>query len=154
MAKPLSDTEIDYIIKSKLAQFPVKGGTTSTRKVSWTQDEIDLMDSVILEYLTKKCCSRERTAQEIKQRWDVNISTARRYVKETIGRMADNYDEDSERMRKLWLEKVQNILESAVATGNKTDALRSLDLLAKSMGLYKENVRISGGDTPIQFDFQ
>ena len=152
--KPLSDTEIDYIIKTRLEQFPRNGGTTSSKKVAWNQDELELIDSVIMDYLTKKGYSRERTAQTIKERWDVHLSTARRYVKDTISRMSDAVEEDTDKMRKLWLERVENVLESAIATGNKEAAIRSLDLMAKSMGLYRENVNISGGDTPIKFDFQ
>ncbi len=146
--------KIDAIIKSRLAQFPCKGGTTSSKKVTWSNEEKEIMDAVIMSYITEEGLSRERTAQQLVERWDISLSTARRYVKECIDRMAQNFEEDNDKLRKIWLERVENILSSAIESHQKDSALKALDMLAKSFGLYKDNVNINGGDSPIKFDFQ
>ena len=44
---------IDSIINSRLKQFPAKGAHQNSRKVGWSDDELQLIDSVIWDY-TKK----------------------------------------------------------------------------------------------------
>ena len=83
------------------------------------------------------------------------MSTARRYVTDSIKRMASRYtEEDQEEQRRVWLERCEAILQDAIETKDKQSALRALDLMAKSLGLYKEtkdvNLDVDGG---ISFDF-
>lgn len=145
--------KIDAIVKARLATFPCKGGTTSSRKTTWSEAELELIDGVIMQYMTEQGLSRERTAQQIMDRWDISLSTARRYINDAIKRMADNFKDDSEHLRKIWMERCESILTDAIENHQKDSALKALDMLAKSMGLYRENVNISGGETPIHFDF-
>lgn len=144
---------IDGIIKARLATFPVKGGKTSSKSTTWLEEELELMDSVILEYITAQGLSREKTAQQIAERWGVSIRTARRYVSESIKRFAES-NSSSEHSRELWLERCESILQDAIESRQKDTALKALDLLAKSMGLYKETKDINvSGDGSIKFDF-
>ena len=147
--------EIDALINSRLQQFPRKGGKTSSRNISWSDAEISIIDSVILDYIAKQGLSREACAQQIYSRWDISMSTARRYVTDSIKRMASRYtEEDQEEQRRVWLERCEAILQDAIETKDKQSALRALDLMAKSLGLYKEtkdvNLDVDGG---ISFDF-
>lgn len=146
--------KIDAVIRTRLEQFPRNGGKTSTRKVAWNEDEIELIDAVILQYITEQGLSRERTAHQIMDRWGIALSTARRYVKECIGRMAEKVTAENDHMREIWLERVESILANSIEGQQKDAALKALDMLAKSFGLYRENVQISGGEEPIKFDFQ
>lgn len=145
--------KIDAVIKTKLSCFRARGGSVLPKKAFWTESEIELMDGVILSYITEQGMSRERTAQQIKERWGISMSTARRYIKECIDRLAANTQEDSEKMRRIWMERCESILTDAIENHQKDSALKALDMLGKSMGLYRENVNISGGETPIHFDF-
>ena len=147
--------EIDALINSRLQQFPRKGGKTSSRNISWSDAEISIIDAVILDYIAKQGLSREACAQQIYSRWDISMSTARRYVTDSIKRMASRYtEEDQEEQRRVWLERCEAILQDAIETKDKQSALRALDLMAKSLGLYKEtkdvNLDVDGG---ISFDF-
>ena len=146
--------KIDAIINSKLKQFPCKGGTTCSRKVTWSDAEIELMDGVIMQYITEQGLSRERTAQQIHSRWDISMSTARRYIKEAIERMASTFEEDNDKLRKIWLERCEAILADSIENYQKDSALKALDMLAKSMGFYKEQKDINiSGESTIKFDF-
>lgn len=147
--------EIDALINSRLQQFPRKGGKTSSRNVSWSEAETQIIDSVILDYITKQGLSREACAQQIHYRWDISLSTARRYVTDSIKRMADTYTkEEQEEVRRVWLERCESILQDAISTRDKQNALKALDLMAKSLGLYKETKDINvDGDNTIHFEF-
>ena len=151
-----SDPEkVDAIIKSRLAQFSTKGGTQKNSLVKWTEAELELRDAVIMDYLTVNGLSRERTAQQIADRWDVSMQSARNYVKDAITRFAKNYVEIDEATRKkLFEEKLQSIYEDAISAKDRQSSLRAIDILNKMNGMYTDksdvNVNVDG---KITFEF-
>ena len=151
-----SDPEkVDAIIKSRLAQFSTKGGTQKNSLVKWTEAELELRDAVIMDYLTVNGLSRERTAQQIADRWDVSMQSARNYVKDAITRFAKNYVEIDEATRKkLFDERLQSIYEDAVSAKDRQSSLRAIDILNKMNGMYTDksdvNVNVDG---KITFEF-
>lgn len=147
--------EIDSLINSRLKQFPRKGGRSCSKHVSWSEAEIQIIDSVIWDYMAKQGLSREATAQQIYSRWDISLSTARKWITDSIKRIANTYsEEEQEEVRRVWLERCESILQECIETRDKQNALKALDLMGKSLGLYKEskdvNLDIDGG---ISFDF-
>ena len=150
-----SPEEIDALINSRLKQFPRKGGRSCSKHVSWSDAEIQIIDSVIWDYMAKQGLSREATAQQIYSRWDISLSTARKWITDSIKRIADTYsEEEQEEVRRVWLERCEAILQDAISTGDKQSALRALDLMGKTLGLYKETKDINvDGDNTIHFDF-
>ena len=146
--------KIDAVVKSKLAQFNRKGGKIYPGNVSWSESELELIDGVIWGYITEQGLSREKTAQQIADRWNIALSTARKYISDSIKRMAKNIpEEDVEERRRKFLERCESILQDAIENRQKDSALKALDLIAKASGLYKETkeVDINGNMT---FDFQ
>lgn len=147
--------KVDAIIKSRLAQFSTKGGTQKNSLVKWTEAELELRDAVIMDYLTVNGLSRERTAQQIADRWDVSMQSARNYVRDAITRFAKNYVEIDEATRKkLFEEKLQSIYEDAVIAKDRQSSLRAIDILNKMNGMYTDksdvNVNVDG---KITFEF-
>lgn len=74
---------------------------------------------------------------------------------DSIKRIANTYsEEEQEEVRRVWLERCESILQDAISTRDTQSALKALDLMAKSLGLYKEtkdvNLDVDGG---ISFDF-
>ena len=150
-----SPEEIDSLINSRLKQFPRKGGKSCSKHVSWSEAELQIIDEVIWDYIAKQGLSREACAQQIHYRWDISMSTARRYIADSIKRMASTYtEEDQEEQRRVWLERCEAILQDAIETKDKQSALRALDLMGKTLGLYKETKDINvDGDNTIHFEF-
>lgn len=147
--------KVDAIIKSRLAQFSTKGGTQKNSLVKWTDAELELRDAVVMDYLTVNGLSRERTAQQLADRWDVSMQSARKYVKDAITRFAKNYVEIDEATRKKILEeKLQSIYEDAVSAKDRQSSLKAIDILNKMNGMYtdKSDVNLSV-DGKITFDF-
>lgn len=146
---------IDAIIKSRLAQFSTKGGTQKNSLVKWTDAELELRDAVVMDYLTVNGLSRERTAQQLADRWDVSMQSARNYVRDAITRFAKNYVEIDEATRKkIFEEKLQSIYEDAVSAKDRQSSLKAIDILNKMNGMYtdKSDVNLSV-DGKITFDF-
>ena len=99
--------------------------------------------------------SRERTAQQIADRWDVSMQSARNYVRDAITRFAKNYVEIDEATRKkLFEERLQSIYEDAVSAKDRQSSLRAIDILNKMNGMYTDksdvNVNVDG---KITFEF-
>ena len=147
--------EIDSLINSRLKQFPRKGGKSCSKHVYWSEAEIQIIDSVIWDYMAKQGLSREATAQQIYSRWDISLSTARKWITDSIKRIANTYSqEEQEEVRRVWLERCESILQECIETRDKQNALKALDLMGKSLGLYKENKDINlDVDGGISFDF-
>lgn len=146
---------IDAIIKSRLAQFSTKGGRQKNSLVKWTDAELELRDAVVMDYLTVNGLSRERTAQQLADRWDISMQSARSYVRDAITRFAKNYVEIDEATRKKILEeKLQSIYEDAVSAKDRQSSLKAIDILNKMNGMYtdKSDVNLSV-DGKITFDF-
>lgn len=145
---------IDTMVKTKLQQFPVRGGKTSSRKVKWSDQELEVIDNVIWQYMTEQGLSRERTAQQLHERWGIAMITARLYIKNAINRMANTYNENTDELRKIFLERCENIIQEALESRQKDTALKAMDLMAKSLGFYKEQKDINvSGESTIKFDF-
>ena len=148
--------QIDALINSKLENMPSKNGKAGSKVSAWKEEELELRDAVILQYIAEQGLSKERTAQQIFNRWNITISTARRYVAEAIKRFSQSFvEENAEEQRRLWLERCEQILQSAIDTGDKQSALKALDLMGKSMGIYAEKKELNvEGNVDIKFDFQ
>ena len=157
--KPISifdrPEQIDAVINAKLAAMPQKGGKCNSIAGSWKPEEMELRNAVIMQYIAEQGLSKERTAQQITNRWDITIATARTWVKRAIDDFAKSYSEESqEKNRQLWLERCEQILQDAIDSRDKQSALKALDLMGKSMGIYKETKQLDvEGDVDIKFDF-
>lgn len=147
--------QIDAIINAKLAAMPANGGKANSKKNAWTQEELEVRNAVIMQYICDQGLSRERTAQQITNRWNISIKTARNYVKQAIEAFTSTYtEEDYEKQRQMWLARCEQILQDAIDTGDKQSALKALDLIGKSMGIYNEKKDVNvNGDIDIKFDF-
>ena len=148
--------QIDAVINAKLAQMPATGGKGNSKKNAWTEEELELRNAVIMQYICEQGLSKERTAQQLTNRWNIAMKTARTYVKMAIDAFAKSYtQEDQEKQRQMWLERCEQILQDAIDSRDKQSALKALDLIGKSMGIYAEKKDVNvQGDIDIKFDFQ
>lgn len=158
--KPISifdrPENIDAVINAKLANMPQTGGKSNSVKNAWKPEEMELRNAVIMQYIAEQGLSRERAAQQITNRWNITLGTARNWVSRAIDDFTKSYsEEDQEKNRKLWLERCEQVLQDAIDTRDKANALKALDLIGKSMGLFseKKEVQVDGG-IDIKFDFQ
>ena len=147
----ITPEQVDELIKSKIAQFAKKGGKTST-SIKWTEGELNLRHSVILEYICEQGLSREATAKQISERWGVYISTARRYVSEAVSSLTKDFDEYVDDVRKTHIERLESLLQKSLEENRQETALKVLDQLAKINGLYEQKIDLNA-NTTVTFDF-
>lgn len=147
----ISPEDADKLITSKIDQFAKKGGKANSG-VKWTEGELQLRHSVILEYICEQGVSRENTAKQISDRWNVNISTARRYVKEAVESLTKDYDEYVEEVRKTHLERLETILQKALDEDRFDIALKATDQIARVNSLYEQKIDLNA-NTTVTFDF-
>lgn len=147
--------KIDAIINAKLASLPAKNGKGNSIKCAWTPEELELRDAVVLQYITEQGLSKLKTAQQLMSRWDISLPSAYNYINDALDRFTAVDEDNAEKQRKIWLERCETILQDAIDTKDKQSALKALDLIGKSMGIYKDktDINLSGG-ADIKFDFQ
>lgn len=147
--------QIDAVINARLDQMPAKGGKSNSVKNAWTEDEKELKNAVIMQYIAEQGLSKDRTAQQIANRWHITLGTARNWVYAAVKEFASSFPEETqEHARKVWLERCEQVLQDAIDTRDKQSALKALDLMGKSMGIYKETKQLDvEGDVDIKFDF-
>ena len=147
---------IDTFIKTKLSTFTRYGGKNNGKVNFWTDAELELRNAVVLDYVGKKGYSREQTARELSRRWGINMTTARKYIKDAIDALVENYkDVGQKEMMSTYKERIETILAEALEEGNKKVALQAIDMLNKMGGNYTErkDLNISGEQT-INFGFK
>ena len=151
---PYSPEEIDKIILNRLSLLTPKGGNRLNSQVNWTEDEIDMRNSVIISYLTENGLSRKRTAEELVARWDIHKKTAEKYIREAIKDFCQKNTMDPEEQKQMFLETLQNLIEDSIRTGFKDPALKALDMIAKAQGLYVNKSETTlKSDGSINFNF-
>lgn len=151
----LEDDQIDAIIIDRINSTPKRGGT---RNGKWSEDELALRNSVILDLICNKGISRTEAKKIIRSRWGVGAETASRYITAALDELVEDYDEFAEYTREQHIQRLESLLEECLSHNSDKDrknAIAVLDSLAKIYGLNQDNknVRIST-DESITFDFQ
>lgn len=147
-------SEIDAVIKARLATFCKKGGKNPATR--WPEDELELRNAVILDYIAAQGLSREQTAQQIAARWGITPGTGRNYVTRAVQDFAKKYtqSDEAEANRKLYIERLESVLQTALERGSLDSSLRALEIYGKAMGFFLERKDVSlSGDTTFTFDF-
>lgn len=151
----LDDPEtIDKYIKLKISAAPSKGGK-SQAAAKWTDEENELRDSVIIGYLVDNMMSNEKVAQQISARWGMSVATGRDWVAASRKRFCERQGkENKEEIRRVFIERVESLIEDAKENGRNENIRQALELYGKTFGLLsdKKDINLSG-DTTIKFEF-
>lgn len=146
---------IDALMRNRINKAPIKGGKIGRRipEDTWSENELELRNAVIYDLVLRM--SREMAAREISTRWDVSMSTARRYIAYAVQCLVDNYkDEGEEEVKKTYKDRIEKIMNDALKEGNYKVALSALEMLNKMNGFYSEKKEINLNDGQINFNFQ
>lgn len=145
----LDDKDIDAIIMNRIHSTARRGG-----KGEWTEEEVQLRNSVVLDYICTKGISRNETRKILMERWDVSDASARRYIKDAFEELVADYDEYTKYTREQHLQRLEDILEDSLAHNDRKSALSALDQMGKVTGIFveKKDVKVST-DEPISFNF-
>ena len=114
-----------------------------------------IRNSIIVEYICRQGLSNYNCALQISNRWGIAVKTAQAWIRDAMSCLAEHATTDFDMLKQKHIERLEDILESALNNGSNEVALKSLDQLSKILGLNvdKKDVKLSGGDEPIKFDF-
>lgn len=146
---------IDGVIKNRINSFSPRGGKSNNKIAGWSEEEVELRNAVIYDYIAKQACSREETARQISARWNVSMTQARRYVRSAMDDFFANYtEEDKEKLRRTYLDRLEAIQQEAIEARDWQSALRAQEIINKLNGLYEEKTKVEiEGKIPLTFDF-
>ena len=148
------ETKVDAIIRNRLQTFPRRGGKGAPKNLSWLPEELEVRDALIMDYLGRRCCTREYVVGELSTRYDIAPDTVRVWIREALQRCVEKGKISEEQQREDFLNKVSGILQSAIDDGEKKTALRAIDILAKTFGFYSSTKDINiSTDGSIKLDF-
>lgn len=152
MAKIMTDQEIDEFIKGEIKRHTVsKEKAQSSKARGWFKEPLLLRRQAVMKMLSKGYTKASCVA-EIMNRWEVCEQSARNYIKDAMDYIAQNYAEDTERLKDILMFKLESLAENASQANDRKNALKAYDQISKLAGLYTEKVEVQA-ETEIRFNF-
>lgn len=88
----------------------------------------------------------------IEKTWDVKEVTANKYIKQAANILSeDNYN--VEEMRALNNIRLDDLYDKAVVNDKIGDALKAVDLLNKTNGVYTQKIEVTAKEFKVEFDY-
>lgn len=147
MAKYLTAEEKSNIVLAEIDRLRQK----RKNKHTWQETPLLLRRQIIIDLLGQGL-SKTRIVEELMARWGVENSIAYRYVNDAYDYIAELYKDDSDKLKEIALSKLESLAEDAIASRDRTSALKAYDQINKLQGLYEEKVKTEN-KTSITFDF-
>lgn len=147
----LEDDEIDAYMDERIHRTGDINTRLSNKQREWTEAEIEIRNMVILE-MVKKGYSRPLISLELQRRWNINKTTACRYIRECIDSLVEDNEEFIKEARDIAVNRLEGVMQSSLERGDRSNALKAMDMLNKINGLYTEKVEVKG-DAVIAFEF-
>lgn len=147
MPKYLTDEEKSNIVLAEIDRLRQK----RKNKHTWQETPLLLRRQIIIDLLGQGL-SKTRIVEELMARWGVENSIAYRYVNDAYDYIAELYRDDSDKLKEIALSKLESLAEDAIASRDRTSALKAYDQINKLQGLYEEKLKTEN-KTSITFDF-
>ena len=147
----LSPEEIDRLMITRIQQFARQGAKNHKNK--WTEGEIQIRNAVIFDYICRQGLSRPETARQLSARWNCSVRTTEKYIRTACDALVRDYDDYTEVVREIHLERLQNLLEGCLERNQTDQALKCLDQIAKVNGLYTQKQEVAITDITTKFRF-
>lgn len=151
--KFMEPEEADGLIKQHLAKLPSKGGKCGSLNVRWEGPILQLRRSIILDLISQGLSNR-RVSEELQSRWEISDPTAKNYLKDAISYICTEDENLVENYRAINTQRLEGIIEDALAHNDRKSALGALDQLNKMYAQYTQKVdaKVEGEQT-ITFEF-
>lgn len=118
-----------------------------------TQDEFKIRQGEIVKRI-RKGWSHKKIIDWVQQTYDLSYGYSWKLVSDTYSELAEQSDKLIDSARVVSMERIEEILEDALTSGDRKNALKALDLINKLNGLYnhKQEVNITGEKITLKFD--
>lgn len=150
---PITDLESDAIteiLKNKIDKCRHLDG--NTKIAPWTDSMLELRNMVCMEYM-RQGYSKQKCIEKIQSRLGVSQPTAKNYYDTAINHLLEDGEEIRNEARKKSLERLNQVAEEAMKSGNLKIALSAYDQINKIEGLYTQKQEIKIDDIETVFKF-
>ena len=90
--------------------------------------------------------------RKYKDEWKVSQTTMTNLITEAYERMKIGDEEYLENLRQINIKRLEDLYTDALASNDKASALKAMDLINKTAGLYTTKVEL-GGNTSFKYVF-
>lgn len=155
----MTDEQRDEIVKSRVHSKQIgktkgeDGKCVYGKKLKWDDYAVDVRRYVIMS-LINQGKSYTQTRLEITERWEIARTTAENYIKDALGAVGEINEMLRLQWRDVQLERLQKIIDDALAHGDRKSALMANEQINKITGQYITKIDAEvKEDSTVRFDF-
>lgn len=144
MAKQKTDwlEEMQYTRVGKHPQPYIENPTLESR------DRMKMiMDSI------RKGWSKNRIYEHYCELWNIDRQMCYKYLHDVLIKLSDQYEKKADEVVNVQLERIENIIEESLKSGDRKTALSAIDLENKLHSLYVEKQEIKADITNWDFKY-
>lgn len=143
-----ADAFMRMVIQKHKDASKMQGVQRSKRK--WTQDELDVRNQVIWDYIAQGL-SPVKVKENIAHRWGISLRTADNYFAEALDDLTQHTEGAREHYFKLQVTRLEGIVQEAMEHNQYKEAAMATEQLSKLYGLYAPQTQIN---ITTEFNFQ
>lgn len=153
----MTDEERDVIVRAAIDDARPERTARNKRKGGllkiWDEYRVEVRRYCIMSMLnTGK--SYIECKREMMERWNICKASADNYLKDALDAVSEVNDKYRDKWRDVQLERLQKIIDDALAHGDRKSALAANEQINKITGQYVTKVEADvKEDTTVRFDF-
>ena len=147
----LTPEELDAFIKERIHRSGNINPRESNKQRMWTDAEKAMRNQAILSMVADGY-SRPMISKELQARWEINKTTANRYIRESLESLVEDNEEFIKHARDIAISRLEGVMMDAKEHGDRKSFLSALDQYNKIHALYTEKHEVKE-DVSISFDF-
>lgn len=147
----LTPEELDVYIKDKIHTSGNINEKLSNKQRQWTEAEKAMRNQAVLSYIAEGY-SRADISKELQARWEINKTTACRYIREALDALVEDNEEFIKHARDIAVSRLEGVMRDAREHNDRKSFLTALDQYNKIHALYTDKHEIKE-DVSISFDF-
>lgn len=147
----LTPEELDAYMKEKIHTSGNIHSRLSNLQRQWTEAEKAMRNQAVLSYIAEGY-SRANISKELQRRWEINKTTANRYIREALNALVQDNKEFVSHAREIAISRLEGVMQDAREHNDRKSFLAALDQYNKIHALYTDKHEIKE-DVSISFDF-
>lgn len=147
----LTEEELDAFMKERIHRSGDIKTRASNKQRMWTEAELAMRNQAILTMVADGY-SRPMISKELQRRWEINKTTANRYIRESLESLVEDNEEFIKHARDIAISRLEGVMMDAKEHSDRKSFLSALDQYNKIHGLYTEKHEVKE-DVSISFDF-
>lgn len=149
--KQLSPDELDVFMKERIHRTGDIKERLSNKQRMWTEAELAMRNQAIMSMVADGY-SRPKISKELQRRWEINKTTANKYIRQALECLVEDNEEFIKHARDIAISRLEGVMVDAKEANDRRSFLAALDQYNKIHALYTEKHEVKE-DVSISFDF-